>query len=446
MMNPRSFLRLGFALAVALVTARAQQVTFTHAHPNAIYAVGDKIAWTVGLPAGATALPGQYTYTIKKDNADTLKSGEFSLATGPVTIDFVGTEPAMLYLQVTLPAGSPPPPPTRGNGPRNLAAVAVSPERIQPVVPRPADFDAFWEEKIKLLKAVPENAVVTPAEGGKEGVEYFSVRLNNINGARVYGQLAKPAREGKFPALLQMQYAGVYPLQKQWVTDRAAEGWLAFNVMAHDLPYDKDAAFYSALPAMIRNYNSLYNDNRDRNYFLQMYLGDYRALDYLTSRPDWDGRVLVVTGTSMGGQQSFATAGLHPKVTHMMIRVPAGADSNAALHKRAPSYPNWDRNNPKVMETALYFDAVNFAPRIKATSLVGFGFIDPISAPTGVWTAFNLIPGAKEAVPMIDAAHDNQATPEQLKPYADRSTEWFKTLAAGGDVKPDPTRVKPATK
>lgn len=445
-MNPSSFLRLGFALAFSLVAARAQQVTFTPASPNAIYAVGDKVAWTVGLPAGAAAPEGKYSYTIKKDNVATLKSGEFALASGPVTLDIEGTEPAMLYLQVALPAGSPPPPPTRGNGPRNLAAAAVSPERIQPVVARPADFDAFWEEKIKLLKAVPEAAQITPGESDKPGVEYYSVRLNNINGARVYGQLAKPAREGKFPALLQMQYAGVYPLQKQWVTDRAAEGWLAFNVMAHDLPYDRDQAFYAALPAMIRNYNSLYNDNRDRNYFLQMYLGDYRALDYLSSRPDWDGRVLVVTGTSMGGQQSFAMAGLHPKVTHMMIRVPAGADSNAALHGRAPSYPNWDRNNPKVMETALYFDAVNFAPRIKATSLVGFGFIDPISAPTGVWTAFNLIPGPKEAVPMIDAAHDNQATAEQLKLYADRSTEWFKILASGGDVTVDTSRVKPAGK
>jgi cephalosporin-C deacetylase-like acetyl esterase len=39
-----------------------------------------------------------------------------------------------------------------------------------------------------------------------------------------------------------------------------------------------------------------------------MYLGDYRAVEYLASLPDWDGKTLVVMGTSMGGQQSLCVA------------------------------------------------------------------------------------------------------------------------------------------
>ena len=38
---------------------------------------------------------------------------------------------------------------------------------------------------------------------------------------------------------------------------------------------------------------SINNTDRDHNYFLQMYLGDYRAIDYLATRPEWDGRTLV---------------------------------------------------------------------------------------------------------------------------------------------------------
>src|SRR6187399_1129246 len=167
-----------------------------------------------------------------------------------------------------------------------------------------------------------------------------------------------------------------------------------------------------------------------------MYLGDYRALDYVASRSDWDGKTLVVMGISMGGQQSLCVAGLHPKVTHLIVNVPAGCDTNGPLHGRQSSYPNFPSNDPEVMRTALYFDAVNFAPRIKATSLIAMGFVDTVSAPAGIWTAFNQIPGPKEVVPMVDSPHNHQATPEQQRPYTQRSAEWLNVLVKGGQVKP----------
>lgn len=115
-----------------------------------------------------------------------------------------------------------------------------------------------------------------------------------------------------------------------------------------------------------------------------MYLGAYRAVEYLATRPDWDGRTIVVMGTSMGGQQSFATAGLNPRVTALLVHVPAGADVTARLHGRAPSYPNWDVTRPEVRATARYFDTANFASRITARALVAMGFIDDVATPAGI--------------------------------------------------------------
>ena len=304
-------------------------------------------------------------------------------------------------------------------------------------MPRPANFDAFWAAKIKLLEAIPADPVVTPGESGREGVEFATIRLNNLGGAHVYGQLARPAREGKFPAMLILQWAGgPYPLQKAWVTDRAAEGWLALNVEAHDVPGDLPPAFYAALPAMLKNYQTIGDTERDRNYFLQMYLGDYRAVDYLAGRPDWDGRTLLLMGTSMGGQQSLCVAGLHPRVTHVIVLVPAGCDTNGALHGRAAGYPFWNAHDPRVMQTALYFDPVNFAPRIKATCLVSMGFVDDVAPPVGVWTAYNQIPGPKEVVPLVDAPHNNFATPGQLRAYTVRSAAWLTALVHGAVIPP----------
>jgi cephalosporin-C deacetylase-like acetyl esterase len=136
-------------------------------------------------------------------------------------------------------------------------------------------------------------------------------------------------------------------------------------------------------------------------------------------------------GTSMGGQQSFATAGLNPRVTALVVNVPSGADVTATLHGRAPSYPNWNVSAPEVRETARYFDAANFASRITARALVAMGFIDEIAAPTGIWAVFNQIKGPKEAAPMIDAPHNNLATPAQLRPFTARSAAWLDALVKG---------------
>ena len=96
----------------------------------------------------------------------------------------------------------------------------------------------------------------------------------------------------------------------------------------------------------------------------------------------------------------------------MLVCVPAGADTNGDLHGRKAGYPNWPSDNPDVMKTALYFDTVNFASRIKAPVMAGMGFIDTISPPAGVWTALNQIPGPKEPLPMIESEHDN-LTPQK---------------------------------
>jgi cephalosporin-C deacetylase len=99
-------------------------------------------------------------------------------------------------------------------------------------------------------------------------------------------------------------------------------------------------------------------------------------------------------------------------------------------------YPNWDTTNPRVMETARYFDVVNFASRITAPVMAAMGFIDEVTPAIGIWTALNQIPGVKEAVPMIDAPHNHQATDAQMLPYTRRSAQWLSALLKGERVPP----------
>jgi cephalosporin-C deacetylase-like acetyl esterase len=138
----------------------------------------------------------------------------------------------------------------------------------------------------------------------------------------------------------------------------------------------------------------------------------------------------------MGGQQSLAVAGLNSKVTHVVVNVSAGADANASLHGHMAGYPNWNSKDPRVAETARYFDVVNFASRIRVPTMMAIGFIDDVTPAIGQWIAFNQLEGVKEAVPMIDSNHNHLATPQQQMPWTKRSKQWLDALLRNDVVPP----------
>src|SRR5262249_9987289 len=347
---------------------------------------------------------------------------------GKDRIEITGDQPEMVYVAV-VPYG----PKTEsgyvgGNTGRNngLYAVgaAVAPAAIGLSTPRPVDFDTFWSGKLAAQTKVPINAVLTLIQTDVPGVELNMFVLDAL-GSKAHGYLARPSGSGKFPALIQLQYAGVYALNARGAAQRAAEGWLFVNVDSHDkLPSDPSGN-------TPRNYQAAGNTDREQSYFLNMYLRDSRVLDYLLTRPDWDGKTIVLTGGSMGGQQSLMLAGLRPeKITAVLVCVPAGADTNGDLHGRKAGYPNWLPDNPEVMKAALYFDTVNFASRIKAPVMAGMGFIDTISPPAGIWTALNQIRGRVEVLPMIESEHDN-FTPEKSRGCTTRTNEILNLMVRG---------------
>lgn len=421
-------MRFILALVMAAFTAAAQPLTFAPFHQNGIYQVGEKAGWTVTRPAGS-ALPEKFNFLIKKNNESLLKTGLLHLSSGTATIEITADEPEMLYVQVS------PQSATSQDKPYATLGAAVSPHRLQPSVPPPADFDRFWESKLKALREIPINPVLTPLASHLPGVNLSMVKLDSL-GSHVQGYLARPEREGKFPALVIYQFAGVYALQPETVTNRAAAGWLAFDVDSHDKPPNESAG-----PS--RDYQAVGSTDRETSYFLNMYLRDTRAIDYITTRPDWDGKTIVVMGTSMGGQQSLVTAALNPgRITAVIVNEPSGADSNADLHGRRAGYPNWASNDPKVMQTALYFDTVNFASRIKAPSLVAMGFIDTIAPPAGIWAALNQISGPKEAMAMVESDHNN-ITPDKQDAFQERSEAVLRTILQGGEFKPNEELTRP---
>ena len=433
-----------------------QQLTFVPYHSSGIYNVGETVGWTV--TPGPAEPAYTYKWTIRRNNAVVLKEGKLDLSTGKDKIEIAGDEPEMIYVAVEpiakiiadgavpateTPAAAAATPPgpgrgspngfTGGNTGRNngLYAVgaAVAPLKIGLATPRPADFDSFWSGKLAEQAKIPINPALTPVQADVPDVEMNALVLDAL-GSHVQGYVARPANPGKFPALILLQYAGVYALNAHADAARAAEGWLVINVDSHD-----------KLPSEPRgnvplNYAAAGNTDRETSYFLNMYLRDSRALDYLMTRPDWDGKTIVLMGTSMGGQQSMMLAGLRPeKITAALVCVPAGADTNGDLHGRKAGYPNWPSNSPEIMNASRYFDPINFASRIKAPVLAAMGFIDTTSPPAGIWTELNQISVPKEPLPMIESEHNN-LTPQKEQDWDARSKEVLGILLHGGEFKP----------
>ncbi|WP_197486385.1 acetylxylan esterase [Sphingobium sp. EP60837] len=380
----------GSAQEATQATAEALKVTPDHA--TGVYAVREPVGWTFAASGSAAR---RYTYAVRENNKRELLSGELDLSSGEGRITTELNHPGMLLVRLTPTL----PTPLLSTAVRNKLTIgaAVAPERIRPGEAEPEDFDAFWSRKLKAQAAVPLNATETPVEATTAGIEMSSVTFDAL-GSKAHGYLAKPSGPGKYPALIIFQYAGVYKLPKSESAKRAKEGWLVLNIQAHDMAPDEATA-----PS---DYFLRGNRSRETSYFLGMYLRASRAVDYLRSRPEWDGRTIVVTGASQGGQQSFAAAGLNPgKITAVVVIVPAGADITGDRYGRRQGYPSWTSTDPAVVQTGRYFDIINFAPRIRAPTVAAVGLADIVAPPAGIVTAVNRIKAPKEAVLMVEADH-----------------------------------------
>jgi cephalosporin-C deacetylase-like acetyl esterase len=238
--------------------------------------------------------------------------------------------------------------------------------------------------------------------------------------------------------MLILQWAGVYGLQKPWVTNYAAQGWLALNIEPHDIPIDEPEQYYKDLYAgPLKNYWMIGNQDRDSSYYLRMYLSCVQGLQYVQSRPDWNGKTMVVMGQSQGGQQTIALAGLHPDgITAAMPFVPAACDMYAPSIGRASGFPVWwnqtwgDRDAKKVREASKYYDPCNFASRIKCPVLTGTGLQDDLAPPASVLAAVNQITSPKRLIILPWSGHDNVRGSQDAYNH-ERDQIWLPALARG---------------
>lgn len=383
--------------AAAPKAAPALRLKTSVERPDALYRRGEKAVFlleaTLGdQPAGDLTV----TCVLSKDGVAPQPPVEVRLKAGKGRLEGGLEEPGFLLLRASSGKVS------------ALASAGFDPQDIRPSLPVPEDFDAFWSAQKAVLATVEPAAELVPvaAPASVKGVECFDLKVACM-GAPVSGYFSRPtgARPGSLPAILTVHGAGVRSSSLGGSASWAARegGMLALDINAHGLPNGRPDAYYEAQAAgPLKDYRYSGRTERQQNYFTGMFLRLIRAIDYLTAQPEWDGRTLVVYGSSQGGFQALAAAGLDARVTFICAGVPAGCDHSGAAVGRVNGWPKLvptgadGKPDPAAQQTARYVDAMNFATRARcAGAAVTVGYIDTTCPPTSVLAAYNALPVPK---------------------------------------------------
>ena len=310
-----------------------------------------------------------------------------------------------------------------------LAGAGFSPLEIQPSLPVPSDFSSYWIVQKDILKKIPlninmqlrNNVLVSEKKVPTDvvnAIDMYIVKADTFNG-KLDAYLTKPknAKPKSLPAIILPHGAGV-KLSRYAGFFGAAEwakrGFLAidFNVLGLDSDAkDKLKEFQK----QYRGYAWVNMDNRDTNFFRTMYLRLCRAMDVAMAQPEWDGKTLVVFGTSQGGAQALGAGGLYnDKVTMVCSFVPAICDQTGFVKNRVNGWPHYIKPNKngiyenpdmKLAEALRYIDAMNFASLIKAPTIFVIDLADPTCEPTSCFAAFANINAPKILITNPEARH-----------------------------------------
>ena len=261
-------------------------------------------------------------------------------------------------------------------------------------VPEPKDFDAFWTKRKARLAEVPMSAKVKMHKSSDYAVRILSFSVPCAGPRPVTGWVTIPADASrKYPAEITFHGYGAHFIQT--VPMEGPRNRIVMFINAHGYELGREEAYYTEFYDSIKSNNHTFgldsdwqNKSTDTAYFGWMIYRIMRALQYLKSFREWDGKNLVAVGGSMGGLQAMWAAGIDSDVSAVKASIPWCCDMGGRTTLKR-QFPDWG-----VGETAAlrYFDPVNFAKRVSPKCRVEIeraGLGDYTCPPSGVAVLYN---------------------------------------------------------
>lgn len=251
-------------------------------------------------------------------------------------------------------------------------------ERFRPNTDRPAEFLRFWAMTTAELQGVPPAPVVVDRETPAPGLSLERVRYESLGEVTVSGYLLRSTSVQACPLVV---HAHGYNDRYEVMIDWARRGVNVFGFDARG--FGRSA---SAVPLSPHGY-VLTGIESPGTSILRGAVADFlqamrTAIDLL------DGACTTVNlhGFSFGGGLALMTSALSREPDFVVLGQPtfgwnderrrvARGGSSKEINDYLDRFP-WRRD--QTLETLRFFDTLNFAPLVKAPTLLGIGLDDDV--------------------------------------------------------------------
>ena len=293
----------------------------------------------------------------------------------------------------------------------------------QGINPRPADFDAFWDESLAQMHALDPEVTLTPSEFQAPYAECFDMHFTGVGGARVYAKLLRP-KEAPAPHPAVVMFHGYSGDSGDWAGKLGYVG-AGFTVAALDCRgqggRSQDAGGVSGNTHrghIIRGLDDALNGEPEKLLFRQIFLDTAQLARIVMDMPDVDADRVGATGGSQGGALTVACASLEPRIRRAAPLFPflsdykrvwemdQAKDAYAELREYFRHFDPRHEREEQIFETLGYVDIQHLAPRIKGEIMWSIGLMDTICPPSSQFAAYNKITAPKKMTIYPDFGHE----------------------------------------
>jgi len=374
---------------------------------NGIYKVGDTITCRVKLAKDDKALSGTKARVTVKFEGKVVETKDFTTTGGMVPFTYEANKPGWVYFGVevlndegkVLTGKDVFRYPQKKSIVLEIGAI-INPNEVVAGAKRPADFEEFWAARRAKLNEVPIEAKLEPMKYRNDKIKLYKVTIPTVGEYPVTGYLAIPsgAKPKSCPAYVDWSSWSASDANRNSAIKHALAGAIGFTTTWHGRPVDMGKKWYNYKTTIKINGGMVGIGDRDTWCFGFMYYRVMRALDYVKTLPEWDGKNLISIGGSLGGAQSTAAAALDKDVTLAVIMNPCFCEFDGAASGRNGSIPRYSgAKSPAALKAQSYYDCVNFAPMIKCPVFISTGGTDELCPPSNVFSVFNALPEETKA-------------------------------------------------
>ena len=240
--------------------------------------------------------------------------------------------------------------------------------------PTPEAIREYWDDTLERLARYPGAPEIDLIPLRSTAfANLYGVRLTSLGPYRLFGYLSIPTGSGPFPAIYSPpKYQSVLEIIAQGTATLQRSRYITFSLAGRG-QRNADTPYAAMFPGLLTD-----GIEDPASYVFRGIVADsVRGLQFLLTRPELDATRVVVLGNDV----ALVAAALTEGATHV-VAAPALFHRTAELAARTKAYPLEEINDyvrlfparaEAVRRTLAYYDLVNFAPQVTASTLLMAG-------------------------------------------------------------------------